>query len=115
MHFLPLFVAERSRDEINPIGAPRDWPRCQERLFRFRCVRPPPQTAKPPLVGPVAQTGRVSIPLHIPADREKVMVILDGKRLESALIQMAVSSGVIMSMMPLGEFSPSIRPNCSAT
>jgi hypothetical protein len=54
------------------------------------------------LVGCVAQTRRVRIPLHIPADREKVIVILDGKRLESALIQMAVSRSVIMRMMALG-------------
>ena len=102
MHRLLFLVGERSRDEINPIGAPRDWPRCQQRLFRLRSLRPPPQTAKPPLVGPVAQTSRVRIPLHVLADREKMMVILDGERLESALIQMAVSGGVIMSMMALG-------------
>ena len=86
LHFLLLFVGERSRDEINPMGAPAYRPRQPERLLRRRCVRPPPQTAKPPFVWRIAQTRRVSSPLHTPADSEKVILILDGDGLESALI-----------------------------
>ena len=74
-----LLVRVRSRDAINPMGAPRYRPRCQERLFRRCSVRPPPETAKSPSVRRVAQSRRVSIPLHIPADSEKVIIILNGE------------------------------------
>ena len=79
LHFLLLPIGERRGDEINPTRAPGYGPRRQERLFRRGAVRPPPQTAKPPWVWRVAQTRRVSIPLHIPADRQKVIIILDGE------------------------------------
>ena len=102
MHFLLLFVGERSRDEVNPVGAPGDRPRRQERPVRRRSVRSPPQTAKPPLVWRVAQARRVSIPLQIPADSKKVVIILDGEGLESARIPLTVSGGAIMRMMALG-------------
>ena len=71
-------------------------------FFPFRSVRPTPQTAKPPCVGPVAQTSHLSIPLSIPADREEVIVIPDGKRFESTLDPMSVSRGLIMNMLALG-------------
>ena len=61
-----------------------------------------PPTAKPPWVGPIALACRVNIPLHLPADREKVIVILGGKRPKSVLNPMVVSRGVIMGMMALG-------------
>ena len=64
-------------------------------------MRPRPQTAKPPWIAPVAQASHVIIPLSIPADREKVIVALDGQRLESALNQRAVPRGVIRSLLAL--------------
>ena len=47
-----------------------------------------PQAAPVPLFGAVYQIGLERVALHVPADLQKMVIFLDGKRFESSLIKM---------------------------
>ena len=51
-------------------------------------LAPRPQTAPTPVLGPADHIGRQGVPLHVAADRQEVLVLLDGKALETPLVQM---------------------------
>ena len=58
-----------------------------------------PQASPTPLFCSVDQIGFERVALDVPADGQKVLVVLNGKRFESTLIKMS-SSGIAAMSMP---------------
>src|SRR5204862_97706 len=55
-----------------------------------------------PVLWPTDQTCSKRVSLDIPAETQEVVVVVDGKRLESALIDGAGAGGVVPDMPTLG-------------
>ena len=62
----------------------------------------PPEATEAPLFGALDQVSLECIPLHVAQDRIQMVVAFDRERLEPALIKMAGSCAMIMSMPALG-------------
>ncbi len=86
---------------LQPTGTAANWPCRQQLLFSRRSGVPAMETAPTPVFRTFHQLCPQSIAFHIPAHRQKVVIALDRKRLESPLIQMARTSRFAMSVPAL--------------
>lgn len=86
----------------HPLAGPRDRPVGEQLLLLGRAVLSPPQTAKGPVFCPLAQTGSQRIPLDVSQDGQQVLILLNGKRLEPSLVEVAGSLGAVMGVPPHG-------------
>ena len=66
-----------------------------------RSVKPTPQTAPPPILSRAHQVRSKCIPLDVPTDREEMLDVLNGERLESPLVNMTLTSGIPVGMPTL--------------
>jgi hypothetical protein len=48
----------------------------------------------------VDQSGPQGVSFDVPADQQKVIIILDGKTLETALIDMSLATGPVVGTQP---------------
>ena len=96
-----LGVGLRLIDVLTPLTRTGDGPFAEHGLPIVIPFQSVPKTAPRPVFRPLHQIGAQSISLNVPADREKVLVILHGEGLEAALIKMARPDGVVMCVPPL--------------
>ena len=73
----------------------------QKFLFDCRSREPAIQTAPTPVFRPLHLIRSQSIAFHIPADGQKVVIVLNRKRFESPLIKMTRPSRFAIRMPPL--------------
>ena len=83
---------------LQPAWQTRQRPGSQQRLLLRVAVLPSIETAPTPRLGTLHEIGPQSVPLHVATNREEVLVVLNGKRLEAALIHMTAARAVPMSV-----------------
>ena len=86
----------------HPLARAADWPLGEQLPLLGRAMLSPPQTAEGPVFCPLAQTGSQRIPLDISQHGQQVLILLNGKRLESSLVEVAGSFGAVMGVPPHG-------------
>ena len=86
----------RAVDVGRPTGRQRYRPRRQPRYARR--LRALPQTRPAPLFRLRNQPGSQRIPLHITADRQEVVALLDRERFETSLVYGSRSHRVVLRM-----------------
>ena len=86
---------------VQPACIAPQWPCRQKSLFGCRSREPAIQTAPTPVFRPLHLIRSQSIAFHIPADGQKVVIVLNRKRFESPLIKMTRPSRFAMRVPPL--------------
>ncbi len=81
-------VGLRLIDALQPLAWAGNWPFAKHSLSEFISLMPMPEAAPPPLFRTGREIGPQAISLHVPADRQEVLVVLYGERLEASLIKM---------------------------
>ncbi len=89
-------------DECPPLPRSRDGPVAEDAAGLGCAVRTSPETAVLPVFGPLAQRRLPWITFDVSQDREQVAVVFHRECLESALVEMPRSLGVIVGMPPHG-------------
>ena len=86
----------------HPQAGTGERPLGEQLLLLGRAVLSPPQTAEGPVFCSLTQTGSQRIPLDISHHVQQVLILLNGKRLEAALVEVAGSLGAVMGVPPHG-------------
>ena len=60
--------------------------------------QPSAQRTPSPVLGSFDESGPQGVALDVSADQQKVLIILDGKTLETALIDMSLAAGPVVGM-----------------
>jgi hypothetical protein len=109
---LQLGWALRRIHMVDPTGLARQWPRGQQRLVGDRAAQPTRQAAPGPVFGAANQVGAEGIPLGVAGHRVVMLVRLDRKRLEPALIDMPRACRMAMRVPALrvGQSQPADKP-----
>ena len=85
---------------LDPIRSSRDWPGRQQRRERFRRLQPAPERTPPPSFCALHEFGTQSVSFHVPTDREEMAAILDGKTLETPLINVSLTGSMRVCVIP---------------
>ncbi len=97
-----FLLTERLVDARNPVGQAPNRP-CREQFRkRFRPPRPAPQRTERPIFRTLDQIRTERISLDITANDQKVIVIGNGKALETGPVQMTFAGGMIVGVVTLG-------------
>ena len=86
---------------FHPSGGASNRPSCQQGFLFRRSAVPAVETAPPPLFGLSNEIRPQGISFHVPADRQKVIVILDWKGFETPLIEVPQAGRLAVSMPAL--------------
>ena len=84
---------------LQPAGTAANWPCRQQFFFSRRSGVPAIETAPTPVFRTFHQLRPQSIAFHIPAHRQKVVIVLNRIRFESPLIQMTRTSRFAMRII----------------
>ena len=96
-----LFIRLRRIHMLHPSRRSSYRPTRQQR-FLFRCsAMPAVEAAPPPLFGMQDEIRPQRVSFHVSADRQKMLIVLDRKGLETSLVQMPQSRRLSMSMPAL--------------
>ncbi len=68
--------------------------------FRLRLLQPTPQRTSTPIFRTLDQLGPQRIAFHVTTDGKEVVIILNGKALESALVHMPFAGTIIVGVIP---------------
>jgi hypothetical protein len=98
----PPLSPDRPIHPCRPIARAIERPRGQCRPVPIPIPTSPPQAPPPPILRPIHQVGPESIPLHIAAHRQQMVVRLHGERFEPALREVAGSGRVAVGVPALG-------------
>ena len=96
-----LRIRLRCVDKFHPAGQPPDRPGGQKRLLLHAALRPSMEASPWPVFRTPDKIGSQRVPLHVPADRQEMLVVLDGERLEPPLIDVAAARAVTMRVPSL--------------
>ena len=86
-------------DAFGPVGWARDGAGVEGGSFGGTALR---KTAPSPVLSLCHESRAEGITLDVPRDREIMGVVLDGKGLKSALIEVSRSGGLVLGVPPLG-------------
>jgi hypothetical protein len=86
----------------SPVLGTRHRPGGQQLLRRLAAVGPPSEARPRPRFRTLTQACPQRIPLHIAADGQEVVVLLDQERFEPPLVDMPRADGMPMGVPPLG-------------
>ena len=64
--------------------------------YSLIALLPSPQAIVPPILHPPDEMGAQGVSLDVAANRQQVVISLDGERLESPLIQMTEQGGAVL-------------------
>jgi hypothetical protein len=93
-----LRFVEGGVDPLDPSRQARNRPRREQPRLRFGRLQPAPEGSPPLVFGTPHELGSQRVALDLPADGEKILVRLDGKTLEAALIDVAGPRRVVVGM-----------------
>ena len=92
----------RGVDVLAPPRLAGQWPCCQKFAISGGVTQPPPEAAPSPLFRPTREFGPQGIAFHVTADGVEMIVGLDRKGLEPALVKMAGTGSMIVGMSAHG-------------
>ena len=86
---------------LAPLTRTGNGPFAEHGLRELIPLQPVPETAPLPVIRPFHELRSQGISLDVPADREKVFVVLHREGLEAALVEMARPDGAVVRVPPL--------------
>jgi len=87
-------------DPFCPACRASKGPRGEQAGLSLGLLMPTAQRTPSPVLGTSDQASPQGVALNVPADQQKVFVILDGETLETALINMPLASCPVVGMQP---------------
>ena len=91
---------QRLVDPLGPTRGAGDGPSGQQTRLPRGFFQPPIQRTPRPVLGASDQSGPQGVALDVPADQQKVFIILDRKTLQPAMIDLSLAARPVVGMQP---------------